>query len=315
MGGCILDVDGIRVGTATDKEALTGCTVVLPDREAVAGVDVRGSAPGTRETDLLKPTKLVDKLHGVLLSGGSAFGLDAAAGVMGYLEEQGKGFTVENATVPIVPAAVIFDLGVGNSSVRPGKEMGYNACVVATRDAVEEGNVGAGTGATVGKVMGLDCATKSGQGTACISAGNLTVGALAVVNAMGDIFDNNGKQIAGPRSPEDGSFMNTGEIITSGGDKKKNIEPGNTTLGVVATNARLNKEGVNKVAQMAQDGLARSIWPVHTMWDGDTVFVLSLGEEEADWSLTGMLAAEALAEAVQRAVLMAVPAGGIPAAG
>ncbi len=307
MKGCIVDIEGIKVGTVTENRALTGCTVVVPEEAATAGVDVRGGAPGTRETDLLQPMRLVNQVHGVLLTGGSAFGLDAAAGVMQYMEEKGKGFAVGPAMVPAVPAAVIFDLFNGDASFRPDKQMGYRACENASSSPVSQGSYGAGTGATVGKILGPINAARSGQGTASRKAGQLIVGALVIVNAFGDVFNRKGEQIAGPVCPESGSFLQTSEIIKSGGDMGTGMY--NTTLGVVATNARLSKEGATKVAQMAQNGLACSIWPVHTMWDGDTIFTMSLGEQEADWSLTGILAAEAVAEAVENAVLEAGPAG------
>ena len=308
MTGSLVDVVGIKVGSVTDEEGLTGCTVILAEDGAVAGVDVRGAAPGTRETDLLQPVKMAEEIQAVLLSGGSAFGLDAAAGVMGYLEKRGKGIQVGPLTVPLVPAAVIFDLFTGQAAVRPDADMGYRACSNASHTHVLEGSVGAGTGATAGKARGHLNATKTGQGTAARRSGDLVVAALVVVNAFGDVYHRAGEQIAGPINHTKNGFLNTVNLMT-GGDAF-NRGTSNTTLGVVATNARLSKEGANKVAQMAHDGLARSIWPVHTLWDGDTIFALSLGDEEADWNLVGILGAEVVMDAVQRAVTESKSRGG-----
>jgi len=301
MNNTITAVPGIRVGLAQNDEALTGCTVILCEDGAVGGVDQRGGAPGTRETDLLRPLHHVEKVHGVLLTGGSAFGLDAAGGVMRYLEERGVGFDVGVARVPIVPAAVIFDLAIGRADVRPDATLAYQACLNATTDPVAEGGVGAGTGATVGKILGMQNATKSGVGSACVEIGEgLFVGAIAVVNALGDVIDpRNGEIIAGARS-EDGfadtlKVMQTFQVLSL-------ASADNTVIGVVATNAKLSKEEANKVAQMAQDGLARAVRPAHTMYDGDTIFALSTGELKADVNLIGAFAAEVFAEAIVRAV-------------
>ncbi len=309
MNGCLVDVPGIKVGTATDEQSLTGCTVVLTEEGAVAGAEVRGAAPGTRETDLLQPVRLVEKIQGLLLSGGSAFGLDAAAGVMDYLEEQGRGVQVGPFTVPIIPAAVIFDLFLGEGKERPDRAMGYLAAQQAVEMEAPQGSVGAGTGATVGKIWGMDWAVKSGQGTAARRSGKVIVGALVVVNAFGDVFSSKGEQLGGPFDKKSGQFFHTAKLLTGGDKPEENSF--NTTLGVVATNASLNKEGVNKMAQMAHDGLARAIWPVHTLWDGDTVFALSLGNEEGDWNLTGVMAAEVIAEAVENALKRAASRGGV----
>jgi len=310
MMGSLIDVAGIRVGSATDEKALTGCTVILAEDGAVAGVDVRGAAPGTRETDLLQPVRLVDKIQAILLSGGSAFGLDAAAGVMGYLENKGKGVQVGPFTVPLVPAAVIFDLYTGKSNFRPDREMGYRACKEASDAMVPEGSIGAGAGATTGKIKGPLSATKTGQGTASRRLGDLVVASLVVVNAFGDVFNRGGEQIAGPVNSTQNGFYNTANLIIGGDTPQR--ETFNTTLGVIATNAALNKEGANKVAQMAHDGLARCIWPVHTLWDGDTIFTLSLGEKNANWNLVGVLAAEVVIDAVERAVTEAKSWAGFP---
>jgi L-aminopeptidase/D-esterase-like protein len=316
MYNAITDVPGIKVGHYTDKDAATGCTVILCETGAVAGVDVRGSAPGTRETDLLRPMNLVEKVQAILLSGGSAFGLDAAGGVMRYLEEQGLGQETMVAKVPIVPAAVLFDLDIGSSKIRPGAEEGYKACLAATEKEVAEGCVGAGTGATVGKILGINQATKSGLGTAsCKICGDIIVAALIAVNAIGDVIDpKTGKLLAGPRNQDNKGFLNTVELLTGGVNSDiKNLLPTNTTLGVVATNACLNKEQVNKLAQMAQDGLARAINPSHTMYDGDTIFALSLGDKVGDLTTLGAAAAEVVADAIVRAVQHAETLDGIPA--
>ncbi len=313
MYNAITDVPGIKVGHYTDRKAATGCTVILCQEGAVAGVDVRGSAPGTRETDPLRPTSLVGKAHAILLSGGSAFGLDAAAGVMRYLEERGYGFDVGVAKVPIVPAAILFDLRLGNPKARPGPEEGYKACLAAASGPVAEGCVGAGTGATVGKILGPERMTKSGLGTASQRIGNITVGAIVAVNAFGDIVDpETGKVIAGPRDTERGGFLSTMEIMKG---LATGAVPTNTTLGVIATDAALDKEQVNKVAQMAHDGLARAVRPAHTMVDGDAIFALATGEKgPADVTLLGAVAAELLATAIVRAVRQAEGLCGVPAA-
>ncbi len=316
MFNAITDVPGIKVGHYTNKDAATGCSVVLCETGAVAGVDVRGSAPGTRETDALRPMNLVDKAHAILLSGGTAFGLDAAGGVMRYLEEHGFGYETLVAKVPIVPAAIIFDLNIGDAKVRPGIEEGYKACLAATDKEVAEGCVGAGTGATVGKILGLGRAVKSGLGTASYNlAGGLVVAALAVVNAIGDVIDHKtGKIIAGARNQDGKGFLNTAELLGQNRSYRAHSPlPQNTTLGVVATNASLNKEQVNKLAQMAHDGLARAINPSHTMYDGDTIFALSLGSRTGDLNVLGTMAAEAMSYAIVRAVQQAETLAGIPA--
>lgn len=308
----ITDVPGIEVGHAQDDDALTGCTAVLCRQGAVCGVDVRGGAPGTRETDLLDPLNMVDRVHALLLAGGSAYGLDAASGVMRWLEEQHIGFETGYGPVPIVPAAILFDLGLGRADVRPDAAMGYRACAAASSSVVPEGNVGAGTGASVGKVMGMGGAMKAGVGSASIDlGGGLVVGALAAVNAFGDVLDPaTGSIVAGARSPE-GGFAGTLEVLRS---MMMGAAPvaSNTLLGVVAVNADLTKAQACKVAQMAQDGLARCIRPAHTMWDGDTVFALATGGRSADVSILGAFAAEALSAAILRAVRMAAPSGGLP---
>lgn len=309
------DIPGICVGHATDLKNLTGCTIVLCKDGAVGGVDQRGGAPGTRETDLLRPMHLVQEVHGVLLTGGSAFGLAAAEGVMRYLEERSIGFDVGVTHVPIVPTAVLFDLAIGSSSTRPDADMGYTACQNAHTVPVGEGNVGAGTGATVGKILGPDQAMKSGLASAAVSLGQgLFVGALVAVNAFGDVLDpQTGNILAGARAPGTDRFANTLDIMTSfSGTTTTSIQP-NTVIGVVATNARLTKDQVNKVAQMAQDGVARTVRPAHTMYDGDTIFALATGKQHADVNLVGAYAAEMVAQAIVRAVRAASKVGALPA--
>ncbi|MGE5396564.1 MAG: P1 family peptidase [Chitinophagales bacterium] len=304
MNASITDIKGLKVGTAEDLQALTGCTVVLAEDGAVCGVDVRGSAPGTRETDLLNPSNSMEQVNAVVLAGGSAYGLEAAEGVMDWLEEQGKGFYTGKTVVPIVPAAVLFDLNVGSYKIRPDKKMGYEAAARAGLE-VPEGNYGAGTGATVGKVSGYEYCTKSGQGTFAVELANgLTVGALVAVNAFGDVLDpETGEVIAGVQRVDGKGFRRTVDILKEMfGIEQPSVWTGNTTLAVVASNARLSKAEAQKVAQMAHNGLARSISPIHTTWDGDTVFALATGEVEANVNLVGILSSEVLARAVVRAV-------------
>jgi L-aminopeptidase/D-esterase-like protein len=321
--GSITDVPGIEVGSAQNEQALTGCTVILTRRGAVAGVDVRGSAPGTRETDLLDPVNLVEKVHGILLAGGSAFGLDAASGVMRYLEEQKIGFNTGVARVPIVPAVILFDLNIGDKNVRPDAEMGYQACLAASRKPPAQGNIGAGTGASVGKLFGPALAMKSGLGTASMRAGGIVVGALVAVNAFGDVVDPvTGGIIAGLRSGKLGPvrvggksrFADTVEMMKKlpGRSSLGIATRSNTVIGVIATNAKLSKPEATKVAQMAHDGIARAVRPAHTMLDGDTIFALSTGNARANLSLIGALGAQVLTAAILRAVKAAKGAGGLP---
>lgn len=307
-------VSGIRVGHATDPVGLTGCTVVLCDGGAVGGVDQRGGAPGTRETDLLRPLHLVQQAHAVVLAGGSAFGLAAADGVMRYLRERGIGFKSGPARVPIVPAAILFDLAVGRSDVHPDAEMGYAACLAATDAAVAEGNVGAGTGCSAGKALGAGRATKTGIGSAAVDlGGGLVVAALIAVNPFGDVVDETGRIVAGARRLRGPGFADTMVLLRTITGKLALRVAGATVIGVVATNARLDKEGANKVAQMAQDGLARAIRPAHTLFDGDTLFALATGKVRASVTLVGAYAAEVTAQAIVRAARLAVAAGGLPA--
>jgi L-aminopeptidase/D-esterase-like protein len=328
LKNAITDVRGIEVGHAQDEEALTGCTVILCRKGAVAGVDVRGGAPGTRETDLLNPINLVEKVHAIVLAGGSAFGLDAASGVMHYLEENKIGFNTGAARVPIVPSAILYDLGLGRADVRPDSAMGALAAASArdltASDTPAEGNVGAGTGASVGKMFGMTLAMKSGLGTASMDiGGGVLVGAIVAVNAFGDVIDpNTGEIIAGLCSGKVGplrigkkdSFADTLAMMKTpiGRGILGLASRGNTVIGAVATNAKLTKAQATKVAQMAQDGLARTIRPAHTLLDGDVIFALSTGTKKADVSIIGAFAAEVMAQAILRAVKMAKAAGGLP---
>ncbi len=310
--GSITDINGIQVGCTQNAEAGTGCTVVLCPPNTVGGVDVRGSAPGTRETDLLASEKMIQHVHAFLLSGGSAFGLEAAGGVMHYLEEKGIGFNTNEAVIPIVPAAVIYDLSVGSASVRPNAQMGYQACKNANGDGKLNGMQGAGTGASVSKILGMEGAVKSGQGTASVHIeSGLIVGAIVVLNAFGDVYSHeDAQQLTGPYDKKSGKRLTTQELLIR--SVPDSMQGKNTTIAVVATNAQLTKPQANKLAQMAQNGLARTIVPVHTMLDGDTVFAAATGELEADVSVVGMLAAEAVARAVINAAVSASPAYGLP---
>ena len=310
----VLGVPGIKIGHYTDKDNITGCTVVLCEQGAVAGVDISGSAPGTRETELLRPGKLVEKIQAVILSGGSAFGLDTATGVMRYLEERGFGHETSAGKVPIVPAAIIYDLNIGNSKARPGASEGYEACLAATDGEVTEGCVGAGTGAAVGKILGIERATKSGLGIANYRIRDgIIVAALVVVNAFGDVIDpKTGEIIAAPRYPS-GGFISTVEILKKG-EFIKGTLPFNTIIGIVATNAQLNKEQTNRLAQVAGAGIARAVNPCHTPYDGDVLFTLSLGQKKGDFMTLAALAAEVVSAAILRGVLQAESMGGIPAA-
>ncbi|TMC91432.1 MAG: P1 family peptidase [Chloroflexi bacterium] len=311
MHNDITDIPGIRVGHDTNLEAGTGCTVILCDTPAVGGVDVRGGAPATRETDLLHPLHMVEEVHAIILTGGSAFGLDAAGGVMHYLEEHSIGIDVGVAKVPIVPAAAILDLGFGSASVRPDAAAGYRACEQATTEAIPQGNIGAGTGATVGKLLGPGFMMKGGLGSASTRMDDGTlVGAIVVVNALGDVIDPQTQQvIAGARNPL-GGFIASNPFD-------------NTTIAVIATSANLPKGATNKVAQMAHDGIAQVIRPAHTMFDGDTVFALALGTASqpkeaattaSQVSMIGATAAATLARAILNAVRNARALHGVPAA-
>ena len=311
--GSLTDVRGLRVGHFTDSRRPTGCTVVLATDGAVAGVDVRGAAPGTRETELMSPLNAVDRVHALLLAGGSAFGLDAAGGVMRWLDERGIGIPVGPARVPIVPAAILFDLWVGDASIRPDAASGYAACDAASAAPVAEGNVGAGAGASVGKLFGIERAMRGGLGSASVTVGGITVAALVAVNAIGDVIDPaSGAPIAGARSADGLRLQGTMASMLRG-ELPAPMQPGSaTTLGIVATDAVLTKAQAGKIAQMAHDGFARSINPVHTMTDGDTIFALATGAsgQAANVSLLGALGAQVIATAIVRAVRAATGLAG-----
>ncbi len=306
--GAITDVPGIEAGHFTDTRRPTGCSVVIAREGAVGGVDVRGAAPGTRETDLLAPTNTVQTVHAVLLSGGSAFGLDAATGVMRWLDERGIGLPVGRARVPIVPAAVLFDLAVGDAAIRPDAAAGYAACEAAGGQSPAEGCVGAGTGAVVGKVFGMDFAMKGGIGTASVRVGGVTVGALVACNALGDVVDpGTGAVLAGARTPDGRALRDTRRALLAGEPPVPLLAGTNTTIGVIATDAALTKAEATRLAQAGHDGLARAINPVHTVSDGDTLFALATGRAAAHPGMLALsvMAAEAVAIATVRAVLAA----------
>jgi L-aminopeptidase/D-esterase-like protein len=312
----LTDIPGIRVGHVSDFQAITGCTAILCPQGAVGGVDIRGSASGTEETPVLDPGHVTTQIHGILLAGGSAFGLEAGSGVRRYLEHQGIGFDTGAAKVPIVPAAILYDLAIGKADVRPTAAMGEAAAAAATADAVREGSVGAGTGATVGKILGMRHAMKSGVGSFTVTLpGGAMVSSLAVVNAFGDVRDPaTGKILAGARStPEGADFADTQEHMKRGAAGGFAVR--NTTLVVVATDARLTKVQATKLAQQAGLGMARTIFPVNTMFDGDIVFALSLGARQGDVNVLGVAAAEAVQEAILRAVKLAKTLGGVPGLG
>ena len=315
--GFITDVDGIKVGHFTETRRPTGCTVILYEPGAVAGVDVRGSAPGTRETDLLKPVNTVDKVNAIVLSGGSAFGLDAASGVMRYLDEHNVGYLTPGGKVPIVPAAILFDLNIGDGKIRPTADSGYRACQAAKAGPVNEGSVGAGAGATVGKLLG-NKPMKGGIGTTSIKLPDgLVVAAIVAVNCIGDVIDpKTGQIVAGARAADGKHFLNITETLRSGREMGRGRGGENTTIGVVATNARFEKTQMTKIAQMAHDGLARAINPAHTPYDGDTLFAMSTGNASvnANVTLVGALAAEVVSEAILRAVRTAKGIPGYPSA-
>jgi L-aminopeptidase/D-esterase-like protein len=314
----ILDVPGISVGHAHDFHAMTGCTVLLCPDGAVGGLDIRGSAAGTRQIDALYPEHSVPLVHAIMVAGGSAFGLESAGGVMRFLEELGVGYEVPVGRVPIVPTAVIFDLGFGRSDARPDSRMGYEACLNASSSDLAEGSVGAGTGATIGKFYGTLQATKGGVGSCSerlLEGAGVIIGAIAIVNAFGDVLDINDSKtiIAGARTtPESHSFADTALLFRSG-FKRQSFSISNTTIGIIATNARLTKQTAAKVARIAQNGLAKSILPAHTTFDGDIVFVLSTGQEEVDLNGLCLAAETTLRKAIQRAVVEAHGFGLIPA--
>lgn len=300
MKNYLTDIDGILVGHAESLEGVTGCTVVICEEGATGGVDVRGSAPGTRETDLLRADKMVDRVHGIVLAGGSAYGLEAASGVMTYLEERKIGFNVGKTVVPIIPSAVIFDIDMGDYRIRPDKKMGYEAASLASCEENRRGNVGCGLGASVGKILGKENSMKGGLGSHTIVVGDLIVSALVVVNAFGDVFKE-GYPLAGPYLRKDEKLLNTIEIMCEKNESLKFANK-NTTIGIVATNGRLNKAEGNKFAEMAHNGLARSINPIHTNVDGDTIFSLATNKVDGDINLIGTLGARAMELAVVDAI-------------
>jgi len=314
VSNVITDVEGVRVGHVSDFSAYTGCTVILFEGGAACGIDIRGSAAGTRQVDALGVAHVVEEVHAIVLAGGSSFGLDAASGVMRYLEERGVGFDAGNVRVPIVPTAVIFDLGFGDHRIRPNAEMGYEACRSAGQ-SVDEGSVGAGVGATVGKLFGVARAMKGGVGTWSVALPDgAVVAALVVVNAFGDIRDNvTGKIIAGARAAEDSLVFADTVACLKSGQVRRQFGMDSTTLAVVATNVRFSKKEMTKVAQMAQGGLVKRVAPVHTTFDGDLVFALSAGRIEGDINRIGMLGEFVVAEAIGRAVKKADGFGKLPA--
>ncbi len=305
-------IEGLKVGHAQDMEAATGCSVIISEEGAVAGVDVRGGAPGTRETDLLNPVNMAQKIHAVVLAGGSAFGLDAACGVMQFLEERNIGFDVHVTKVPLVCGAVLFDLAIGDCRVRPDRAMGYQACLAADSSRFAQGSVGAGTGATVGKIFGMARAMKSGLGSFAIQAGDLKIGAIVAVNALGDVLDPaTGERLAGLLNEELNCLADTEEFLIRSCSEKMDLFGRNTTIGVVATNAALTKTGATKVASMAHNGYARAIRPAHSMFDGDTIFAMATGHVEADLTVVGLLAARVVERSVVAAVRSATSLCGL----
>jgi L-aminopeptidase/D-esterase-like protein len=308
-----MDIEGLKIGHAQNLKAATGCTVVICENGATIGVDVRGGAPGTRETDLLDPVNLVEQAHAVLLTGGSAFGLDAAAGVMQCLEENEIGFDVQVTKVPIVCGAALFDLAIGDHKIRPDKKMGYEACINAVSSGeCRQGSVGAGTGATVGKIMGAGQAMKGGLGCFAMQTGDLKIGAMVAVNCLGDVIDPlNNEKLAGPLNSDMLTIDDTEEIMIKSFSGKNNLFSGNTTIGVIATNAGFTKAQATKLASMAQNGYARTMRPAHSMYDGDTIFAMSTGDIQADLSTVGLLSARVMERAVVEAIKSAESLYGI----
>ncbi len=316
MNNTLTRIEGIRVGHVTDSDGATGCTVIICPPHTVGAVDVRGGAPGTRETDLLQPHNRVEEVTAVMLSGGSAFGLGTADGAMRWLDERQIGYkSGAGYIVPIVPAAILFDLTIGKQGIRPTAEMGYLACENANSDPVPQGSVGAGTGASVGKMSGTDRASKGGIGSASIELDNgLVVAALMAVNAVGDVIDEHGQILAGIRAENGTGFVPSLDIMTAMFNTQSKADAReNTVIGVVATNAKLSKPHTHKVAQMAHDGIARAVNPSHTMFDGDTIFALSTGEIPSHPTLIGAYAAEVVATAIRNAVIHATTLGGVRA--
>jgi L-aminopeptidase/D-esterase-like protein len=308
-------IPGLRVGHVTDAVGLTGCTVVLSDAPAVGGVEIRGWAAGVHGLDFLDPRHLVPTLDGVVLAGGSAFGLEAVWGVMRYLEERGVGFPTSQTVVPHVAGAILYDLGLGDPAARPDRAMGHRAAAAARPGPVAEGNVGAGTGASVGKLHGIARATKGGLGCLVRQRDDVHLGALVAVNAVGDVRDpDTGRLIAGARDAADGRRLIDTDAALAAGARPPTFRPTNTTIGVVATTAALDKAGAARLARLAMDGFARALSPPHLTTDGDTLFCLSVGGARADVEALGREAADLVARTIARAVLAATPAGGLPAA-
>ncbi len=306
------EFEDIRIGSAQNLEAATGCTVVICEKGAPTGVDIRGGGPASRETQILNPVAACEKIHAVLLSGGSAFGLDASGGVMKYLEERNIGFDVGVTKVPLVSTSCIFDLQIGDKTVRPDIEMGYKACVDSERNNLKEGNVGVGAGATVGKYRGPKTMMKTGLGMYAVQVGELKVGAIVAVNALGDIKDcDTGEIIAGLLDEKCERFLNTENQMYAEVNKKQDLFTGNTTIGIIITNAKFDKTAMTKVAAMAQNGLARTIYPVHTTADGDSVYAMSVGDITSDINVVGTLASRVMAKAINRAVTTADAAHGL----
>ena len=312
----IYDIGNIRIGQTENREAGTGCTVFLSEAGMHAGLDVRGGGPASRETPLLAPLSSAQKIHGVVLAGGSAFGLSAAGGVMRYLQEHGIGFDVGVTRVPLVVQSDLFDLTVGAADVYPDEAMGYKACEKAFQEAnYRDGNYGAGCGATVGKIAGMERCMKTGVGSYALQEGDLKIGAIVALNALGDVFDwKSGRQIAGMLTEDGSGFADTSEVMKKSIKALKNRFVENTTLGVIIINARFHKNSLCKIAGMGHDGYARSIRPVHSSIDGDTIYALSVGDVTADRDVVGLLAAEVISEAIIRAVMSAESAYGFPAA-
>lgn len=309
----VTEIGGFKIGHAQNKDAATGCTVIICDKLSPAGLDVRGGGPASRESQLLSPIAAADGVNAVLISGGSAFGLDAAGGVQKFLEERDIGFDVGVTKVPLVAQSCLFDLTVGSVDIRPDAKMAYEACQNASYDAPEEGNIGAGTGCSIGKYRGMERAMKSGLGTYAIEAGDLKVGAIVAVNALGDIYNSEGKQIAGLLNADKTGLCSTVDELLSDVSIPKNLFSGNTTLGVIVTNAKLNKTQLIKVAGMTHNGYARAIRPVHTNVDGDSIYALSLGEAEGDVNVIGTMAALVMEKAIVKAVSSAKAAYGLTA--
>lgn len=306
-------IDGIKVGHMQDEEAATGCSVIICKNGATSGVDVRGGSPATRETDLLNPVNMVQQIHAIVLSGGSAYGLDSCSGVMKYLEEKDIGFDVQVAKVPIVCGACLFDLVIGSPKVRPDLEMGYKAAQNANNRSCPNGNIGAGCGATVGKYLGPEFSMKGGLGTYAIQVGDLQVGAIVAVNCLGDVIDpeDNNKILAG--MIKENKFMDTEKIMISNYHDRTNLFSGNTTIGAIVTNAKFDKSEITKIASMTHNGYGRTMRPAHSIYDGDTIFSMSTGDVEADLSVVGMLAANVMEKAVVQAIKNADTLHGVKA--